>query len=245
MSLASELRTIFQLVAAPVSGKTHGERLESFYGRQVGYYDEFRKKLLHGREELYRALPRPTGGQWLEIGGGTGANLEFVGSKLGQLGNVRIIDLCPSMIHKAQQRASAQGWKNVDAVIADASCVDLPPADVIVFSYSLTMIPNWFSALERAIEALKPGGVLGIVDFYVSRKYPLPGHACHGWLTRSFWPVWFGFDDVRLSQDHIAYLFDHLQPSYFHESSGKIPYVPLIKVPYYQFIGQKRSAAAR
>jgi S-adenosylmethionine-diacylgycerolhomoserine-N-methlytransferase len=239
MSVTSDLRTIFHLVASPVVGKTHGERLESFYGRQAGNYDEFRKRLLHGREELYNKLPAPTGGHWVEMGGGTGANLEFIGDRIRQLGKVSIVDLSPSMIQQAQQRAAARGWENVNAVVADASRVDLAAADVIVFSYSLTMIPNWFSALECAIGLLKNGGVLGVVDFYVSRKYPIAGHLQHSWMTRSLWPLWFGFDNVQLNQDHVPYLFERLNPIYFRESSGKIPYLPLLRAPYFQFIGQK------
>jgi S-adenosylmethionine-diacylgycerolhomoserine-N-methlytransferase len=242
MSVTSDLRTLFHLVASPVVGRTHAERLESFYGRQIGHYDEFRKRLLHGREQLYDKLPLPTGGHWVEMGGGTGANLEFIGDRIRQLDRVSIIDLCPSMIQQAKLRASSKGWENVDAIVADANCVGLAPADVIVFSYSLTMVPNWFAALDCAIRALKPSGLLAVVDFYVSRKHPAAGHLRHSWMTRSFWPLWFGFDNVNLSQDHLPYLFEKLKPIYFKESAGKIPYLPLLKAPYYQFIGQKGCA---
>lgn len=245
MSMTSDLRTIFHLIATPVVGKDHGERLESFYGRQVDHYDDFRKRLLHGREELYQRLPATVGGHWVEMGGGTGANLEFLGDRIRRLHKVSIVDLCPSMIQQAKQRASSRGWENVDAMVADASCVELTPADVIVFSYSLTMIPNWFSALECAITALKPNGLLGIVDFYVSRKYPSADFSRHSWLARSLWPLWFGFDNVNLSPDHLPFLMDRLVPVYRNESSGKIPYLPLVKAPYYQFIGQKKASRGK
>jgi S-adenosylmethionine-diacylgycerolhomoserine-N-methlytransferase len=240
MSVASDLRTLFQLVASPIRGQTQSERLESFYSRQVGNYDQFRKKLLHGREKLYNRLPKPVGGHWVEMGGGTGANLEFLGERIRELGKVSVVDLCPSMIQHAKQRASIRGWNNVEAVVADASTIDLCPADVIVFSYSLTMIPNWFAALECAIQRLNPGGMLGVVDFYVSRKYPQAGHLRHSWAKRSFWPMWFSFDNVHLSPDHVPYLHTKLKPVYFNESLGKIPFLPIFKAPYYQFIGQKR-----
>ena len=44
------------------------------------------------------------------------------------------------------------------------------PADVVTFSYSLTMIPDWVRALEQAWALLKPGGTIGIVDFYVASQ---------------------------------------------------------------------------
>jgi S-adenosylmethionine-diacylgycerolhomoserine-N-methlytransferase len=244
MSLVTDLRTLFHLVASPVVGKTHAERLESFYGRQIGNYDEFRKKLLHGREQLYAQLPTPIGGHWVEMGGGTGANLDFLGDRIRELEKVSVIDLCPSMIQQAKQRVLARGWQNVEAIVADASSVDLNSVDVVVFSYSLTMIPNWFVALECAIRMLKPGGTLGVVDFYVSRKNPQPGHLRHSWIKRSLWPWWFDFDNVHLSPDHLPYLCNKLESVYFNESSGKIPFLPLLKAPYYQFVGRKHAAAS-
>src|ERR671911_700620 len=53
------------------------------------------------------------------------------------------------------------------------------PVDVVTFSYSLTMIPDWFAAIENALAMLKPGGTLGVVDFYVARKYPSDGLSRH------------------------------------------------------------------
>ena len=47
---------------------------------------------------------------------------------------------------------------------------DKSPADVVRESYSLTMIPDWFAALDQAYAMLKPGGTIGIVDFFVARE---------------------------------------------------------------------------
>ena len=53
-------------------------------------------------------------------------------------------------------------------MLADATRFRPPEgaADVVTFSYSLTMIPDWFAALENAAAMLKPGGTIGVVDFY-------------------------------------------------------------------------------
>lgn len=85
-------------------------------------------------------------------------------------------------------------------------------AEVVTFSYSLTMIPDWFAAVARAWERLRPGGVISIIDFYVSRKHPAPGRAHHPRLTRAFWPAWFAFDSVFLSPDHyVEYLHQRFE----------------------------------
>jgi S-adenosylmethionine-diacylgycerolhomoserine-N-methlytransferase len=115
------------------------------------------------------------------------------------------------------------------------------PVDVVTFSYSLTMIPDWFAAIDNALQMLKPGGVLGVVDFYVARKVPAAGTARHGWWTRTFWPTWFAMDNVFPSADHLPFLQRHFDVLHFEEHRAKVPYIPVIRVPYYLFVGRKRA----
>jgi S-adenosylmethionine-diacylgycerolhomoserine-N-methlytransferase len=141
----------------------------------------------------------------------------------------------------ARQRAKVSGWSNVEAVEADATTFRPREelADVVTFSYSLTMIPDWFAAIENARAMLKPGGVIGVVDFYVSRKYAGNGHARHGWFTRTFWPTWFAMDNVFPSPDHVPFLQRNFETLRFEEHRTKVPYMPLARVPYFLFVGQK------
>src|SRR5260221_10598875 len=37
--------------------------------------------------------------------------------------------------------------------------------DVVYFSYVLSMVPDWRPAVTRALEFLRPGGTLAVVDF--------------------------------------------------------------------------------
>jgi S-adenosylmethionine-diacylgycerolhomoserine-N-methlytransferase len=239
MSLASDLKILYHMALRPVRGKTHAERLEGFYGGQAKGYDDFRKRLLHGREELYQKLPTPEGGVWVEMGGGTASNLQDLGERIARLSDVVVVDLSPSLLKVAAERAAHNGWKNVRTLEADVTTIAKPKADVITFSYSLTMIPDWFAALDNALVLLKPGGVIGIVDFYVSRKYPSDGLAKHPWRTRHFWPTWFASDNVHPSPDHLPYLQHRFKTLHLSEHRGKVPYLPLVRAPYYLFIGQK------
>jgi len=240
MSIASDLRTLWHLAFKPVRGHDHAARLESFYQGQAESYDGFRQRLLQGRAALYQLLDVPLGGMWVEMGGGTGANLESLGPRLDSLGQVEIVDLSPSLLAVADQRIRRNGWTNVRTVEADAIAYRPPQAaDVVTCSYSLTMIPDWFAALENAWEMLKPGGLIAVVDFYVARKHPAAGHVRHNGLTRHFWPVWFGMDNVFPSPDHVPYLERHFQTVHFAEGRAKIPYLPLGRTPYYTFIGRK------
>jgi S-adenosylmethionine-diacylgycerolhomoserine-N-methlytransferase len=102
----------------------------------------------------------------------------------------------------------------------------------------LSAFPNWFAAIENAKRILKPGGKIVVVDFYVSRKHP-GENTRHSWFTRTGWPTWFGFDNVFPSPDHVPYLQRNFETQRLIESRAKVPYLPLVRVPYYQFIGEK------
>jgi S-adenosylmethionine-diacylgycerolhomoserine-N-methlytransferase len=241
MSLAADLRILYHMVFKRDRGGTHAERLESFYGGQASGYDDFRKRLLHGRKDLYEKLPTPESGVWIEMGGGTASNLEYLGRRIQQLQKVVVVDLSPSLLSIAKERAAKLGWSNVETMEADVTAVETTPADVVTFSYSLTMIPDWFAAIDRAKQLLKPGGVIGVVDFYVSRKHPSELRKRHSWTTRNFWPTWFASDNVHPSPDHLPYLERSFETIHLDEGRGKVPYMPFVRAPYYVYVGRKRS----
>lgn len=240
MSVLSEIKVLYHMALSPIRGATHAERLESFYGGQAKAYDGFRGHLLKGRKELWEQIPVQDGAVWVDMGGGTGSNLERIGPAISTLSKVYVVDLCPSLLDVARGRAQANGWTNVEAVESDVTAFTPSEgaADVVTFSYSLTMIPNWFAAIDRAREILRPGGLIGVVDFHVSQKYPAPGHDRHSWFTRTFWPAWLSMDNVHPSPDHIPYLFERFSPVHFSEHRNRLRYLPMARAPYFLFVGR-------
>jgi S-adenosylmethionine-diacylgycerolhomoserine-N-methlytransferase len=244
MTMLADARTLFHLVASPIRGDSHAERLESFYSKQADGYDSFRERLLKGRRELCERLPLDPGASWIDLGSGTGANLEYAADRVSGLSRVTLVDLSPSLLEVARRRVDARGWRNVEVVQADATIYQpLEPADVVTFSYSLTMIPDWFGAVDHALSLLRPGGILGVTDFYVTRKYMSAGGLPHGWFTRTFWPAWFAFDNVFLTPDLLPYLQSKLETVELDGRRSKVPYLPLARVPYFVFVGRKRATA--
>jgi S-adenosylmethionine-diacylgycerolhomoserine-N-methlytransferase len=242
MGLLSDLKILYHLTLKPIRGKDHAARMESFYSGQADAYDSFRKRLLKGRQELWSAIESPSDAVWVDMGGGTGANLDYFGDRIEQLKKVYVVDLSPSLLEVAQRRVDERNWNNIQPIEADATTFQPPesPVDVVTFSYSLTMIPDWFAAIDNAIAMLKPGGLIGVVDFYVSRKHPADGLTKHRWFTRNFWPSWFANDNVFPSADHVPYLHKHFDPIHFEEHRAKVPYIPFVRTPYYTFVGRKR-----
>ena len=244
MSAIADLRTIARLALSSKRGDTHAERLENFYAGQASQYDEFRKKLLHGREAALSNLTLPPDARVVDIGGGTGNNLDALSAaQLSAVANWDLIDLCPSLLEIAEQKIEQRSLSFAKTLQADAcSWQPAQPADVVLFSYSATMIPDWLGAFENAFNMLKPGGKIVVVDFYVARKFPT-GDANHGTFTRHFWPLWFSWDNVFINQDHLPWLQDRYQTIKLHESFGALPYLRFVKVPYYYFVGEKPGAS--
>lgn len=241
MGLLTDLRLLYHMAVAPAKSGPLEERLEALYRHQADAYDDFRRRLLHGREEMMRGLEVPVGGRVLDMGGGTGSNVEYLADRLDRLDSVTIVDLCPSLLRVAEERIRRRGWANVRTVQADATTYEPPdgPVDAITFSYSLTMIPDWFRALDHAGRLLRPGGFIGVADFYVSRKWPAAGLRKHSRFQRFFWPTWFSWDNVFPSADHLPFLQSRFATVRLEEHLGKMPYMPGLRAPYYVFLGRK------
>jgi S-adenosylmethionine-diacylgycerolhomoserine-N-methlytransferase len=238
MSLAGDLRVLRALAAGQRGSGSHAERLERFYAPQASDYDRFRARLLHGRQELIARLPRRPGMQVVELGAGTGCNLDLFGPSLDRIGRAWLVDLCPSLAREARRRHAQRA--NVTVVEADATRFrPETPVDVVYLSYSLSMIPDWRAALDNAVGMLKPGGTLAVVDFFVSAASPPEGRARHGALARALWPRWFAHDGVRLSPDTVDALLHAARPDYLSERRAAVPYLPLLRVPYFLYVGTK------
>jgi S-adenosylmethionine-diacylgycerolhomoserine-N-methlytransferase len=116
-------------------------------------------------------------------------------------------------------------------VAADAT-VWRPPqlVDGVLCAYSLTMIPDWFAAVDNAITMLRPGGTLAVVDFHVPRG---------SGAGRTFWPWWFGHDGVHPNADLLPYLHHRLRALRVVEGRAQLPYLPGLRVPWFRFVGSK------
>jgi len=239
-ALKNDTAVLRQMLRGMPKSASHAQNLQSFYGAQAQDYDRFRERLLRGREALIARLlaQLPAQARVVELGGGTGRNLDFFGERLGDIASFDLVDLCPALLDRAHQRIAR--YPQVRMIEADATTyAPSAPVDCVYFSYSLTMIPDWRVALANALAMLKPGGLLGVVDFYTSAAQPAPGLARHGAFTRYFWPRWFAHDGVRLNPAHLATLRADLPQHELSEHRAAVPYLPLIRVPYYVFVGRK------
>ncbi|MEO8670081.1 MAG: class I SAM-dependent methyltransferase [Tahibacter sp.] len=236
--LRGDMGVIAQLLRGMPQHADHAQRLSTFYAPQAAQYDRFRERLLRGRAEMIAQLPLFSGARVVELGAGTGRNVDFFGTAVERIGSIQLVDLCEPLLVQARERASRQA--KIQVICADATTWRPGQAvDCVYLSYSLSMIPDWRRAIRNALSMLKPGGVLGVVDFYISARRALPGCVQHGAVTRSFWPRWFRHDGVRLDPEQLLTLREQLPDHELVECRGAVPYLPLLRVPYFTFVGRK------
>ncbi|MDD4880896.1 MAG: class I SAM-dependent methyltransferase [Gallionellaceae bacterium] len=230
--LAADARVLWRMLRGQPRHGNHAERLAGFYAPQADRYDSFRARLLHGRAELIEALEIPAGARVVELGAGTGSNLEALdrACPLARLASVQLVDLCPPLLAVARRRVAGLG--NVEVIEADATAWrPAQPVDRVYLSYALTMMPDWQAVLANAHAMLAPGGRLGVVDFH------LPEAA--GRMEKAFWRRWFGHDGVHLSGRHLPALRSLCRESLVRERRAALPYLPVVRAPYYLYVGTK------
>jgi S-adenosylmethionine-diacylgycerolhomoserine-N-methlytransferase len=246
MPLLDRLRNDFvvlhQLVRGMPKHASLAQQLQTFYGPQAGHYDDFRDRLLPGRAELIRRLPLPANARVVELGGGTGRNLDFFGDRLDGIASMEIVDLCTALLNVA--RARSKNHSKIRIVEADATTYRPDElVDCVFFSYSLTMIPQWRAALTNAWAMLKPGGAIGVVDFCVPTSSAINVQMFKP-IERAFWKHWFAHDGVHLNPEHRVMMRQLFPENEIVEQRARVPYLPIVRVPYYQLVGKKPLACA-
>ena len=204
---------------------------------------------LKSKEEQGRWMKkRPV---WVDIGGGTGYNIEAMQAYVDVptfFAKVYLVDLSPSLLEVAKKRFDRLGW-NVEIVCQDARAFRLESyemeystnasasslasswpdhesissgADLVTMSYSLSMIPDYYSVVDSVPTLLSSDGIIGVVDFYVQSVVEISGRTYTGgsfnrhvtWISRVFWRAWFDVDRVGLEgarRDYLEYRFGTLK----------------------------------
>lgn len=233
-----DLKVLRHLLFSRPSGATHAQRIENFYAGQAELYDGFRERLLSGRERLVKlSIPEGFEGTWLDVGAGTGSNLEYALPCFGKRARLVMVDICASLLKVAKERVKRHGLGNVQICQADAATFWQPDlkADIVTFSYSLTMMPDWHATLNNVLGLMSGAGRIAVVDFGFAGQSEL------SWLSRLeqfFWKSWFSYDGVKLNTDHLDYLRSISRPIVQEQWRAKLPYLPFLKAPSYLYLGQ-------
>ncbi len=167
----------------------HAALMDRIYRHQRYFYDLTRKYYLFGRDRLIRELAPKPGARVIEIGCGTARNLIKIAKAYP---GVRLygLDASHEMLETAAKAIRRAGLTHRIRLV-QAYAEDLTPGlfgeaapfDAAVFSYSLSMIPDWRKALVAARFALAPEGHIYVVDFGdLTGLGPLAERILRGWL---------------------------------------------------------------
>ncbi len=143
--------------------------MRSYYAFQAKIYDMTRWAFLYGRKTIIQKLPFPTDApiEILEVGCGTGTNMVELAKAYP---NARLtgLDVSGDMLTQA-----SKNLKNYeDRVVLEEKPYGANDEyngqfDLILFSYSLTMInPQYIDLIHQAKKDLKEGGHVAVVDFH-------------------------------------------------------------------------------
>jgi len=145
--------------------------MDRVYRRQRHIYDLTRKFYLLGRDRMIDELAPKPGARVVEVGCGTARNLiriarRYPDSRLfGLDASQAMLETAAVAIGRAglsSRITLAQGYAET---LGPAAFGESVPFDNIVFSYSLSMIPDWRQALRAARDTLAAGGRIHVVDF--------------------------------------------------------------------------------
>ena len=170
---------------------SHAHTMDRIYRIQRHFYDATRSFTLLGRNALINAMDIKNGDLVLEMGCGTARNLIRIarrhpGARLFGL------DASEEMLATARRKVSRLGLDDrVRVVRCFAEDLDRRATfgiddkfDKVFFSYSLSMMPKWQSALNAAFCNLATGGALYAVDFWDQASWPRPLRAAMvKWLS--------------------------------------------------------------
>lgn len=145
--------------------------MQQYYRLQSKIYDATRWSFLFGRSRLIQNLPIDKNSSFraLEVGCGTGFNIRCLAERFPGA-HITGMDISIDMIDIARRKTAP--FKNRTLLIRgpyqQGTLLD-PPVDLILFSYSLTMInPQWQALIRQSYQDLRPGGLIAVVDFHDS-----------------------------------------------------------------------------
>lgn len=166
--------------------------MDRMYQLQRHFYDFTRKYYLFGRDELISDLGAGPGETVLEVGCGTGRNLAELAGRYPET-------------HFFGLDASAEMLKSASATLTHRGCAGYVPLrqgyaqtftpllfgldtlfDRILFSYTLSIIPEPVEALDNALEQLQAGGFLHVVDFGDCAALPKAFNSAFAYWLRLF-----------------------------------------------------------
>ncbi|MFB6069744.1 MAG: class I SAM-dependent methyltransferase [Halanaeroarchaeum sp.] len=144
-----------------MSGDEGLEATVSYYARLGRVYDRIARSAVVRpyRQRLVTAVDLEEGETVVDVGTGTGANLEYLRGAVGVTGAVVGVDVTPRLLAIAGRHRGS-----THLVRGDARTLPVSDVDAIVGSFVAGMVADPDAMVEEWTEALAPGGRLALLD---------------------------------------------------------------------------------
>src|SRR6266540_3631587 len=132
------------------------QRISAIYDRMEGLME---KRSRPWREKVWQSVFGP---RVLEVGVGTGKNMEFWPKDC----KVTAIDLTPGMLEIARKRADSLHRQGDDLFLADVQHLDLPSGifDTVVATFVFCSVPDPVQGLREIGRVLRPEGQILLLE---------------------------------------------------------------------------------
>lgn len=155
------------------------ENLDAYYHRRALGYNQTdqlnilgRYPRLEMREATMRLAALKPGDRVLDFACGAGANFPYIMQRIGPTGKLVGVDYSADMLAEAKRLVDNYGWTNVELIQSDAATMQPgKDFDVVMSTLALVVIPHHEEAMERAWEALRPGGNYVMADLCESERW--------------------------------------------------------------------------
>lgn len=116
------------------------------------------------------ALNLSPGDVALDLCCGSGLMIPYLREKLTESGRVVAVDRSDKMLEVVRRKIASAGWRNVEVIQHDVSTFKPSElVDGVVFSISLSAVPECEKVLKIASTFLKPGKRMVIVDAFLNQ----------------------------------------------------------------------------
>jgi arsenite methyltransferase len=167
------------LLLAPAFAQPHGHRHRhhdfSDVKRWVEAFEEPARDAWQKPEEVTRYLGLQPGENVADIGAASGYFSRRFARAVGPNGWVFAVEVEPDFFPPLHRLAQKEGIRNIATVATRPGEPPLPPAsvDMVFICNTLHHIENRPQYYDELRRALRPGGRIGVVDFFADRDIPV------------------------------------------------------------------------
>ena len=139
------------------------------------------RELYSARANVAEAVVLAPGARVADVGAGTGLYTLLFAERVGPDGVAYAVDIAPRFLTLINQRAEDNGHENIVSVLGRVDSVTLPAGsvDVVFIADTYHYFDDPAAIMKTVHEALRPGGVLYVVDFDLADGETAPPEQRH------------------------------------------------------------------